>query len=176
MRSASVVLGREPGNWGDLQAGVTRRHASTRVVVPELPDTVTGRAYDITEFLRYRIDTLDSLGFPSRGVLLDAVLERSPNGGDNGTSPARSSVIGMTAVHTENWAGHLYGKWARAGFSLEAGGGFDQDEPLARQRSALKQAGSGFLSVDTRFGLVYLGAGAARDGNRTLYLFLRAIW
>jgi NTE family protein len=231
VRSASFVLGRELGNWGDLQLGVTRRGAGTRVVVPEELDTVTDHAYDSTEFLRYRIDTLDSLGFPSRGVLLDANLERSPNGGDGGNSGrslARSSVIGMAAVHTENWAGHLYGEWARArsgaaplslggflrlsgtpadslqgrsivfsrlvlarrigalpvtlggtvraGFSLEAGGGFDQDTPLGQQRSSLKQAGSGFLSVDTRFGPAYLGAGATRDGNRTLYLFLGPIW
>ena len=229
VRSASFVLGRELGSWGDLQLGVTRRRAGTRVVVPEQPDTVTDHAYDSTQFLRYRVDTLDSLGFPSRGVLLDAVLERSPNGGDNnGRSLARSSVIGMAAVHTENWAGHLYGEWARArsgaaplnlggflrlsgtaadsvqgrsivfsrlvlarrigalpvtlggtvraGFSLEAGGGFDQDAPLGPQRSALKQAGSGFLSVDTRFGPAYFGAGATRDGNRTLYLFLGPIW
>jgi NTE family protein len=228
VRSSSFTLGREVGNWGDLQFGVTRRSAGTRVVVPEQADTVTEHAYDTAQFLRYRVDTLDSLGFPSRGVLLDAALERSPNGGDNGKSLARSSVIGMAAVHTENWAGHLYGEWARAqsgaapislggflrlsgtaadslqgrsigfarlvlarrigalpvtlggtvraGFSLEAGGGFDQDEPLAQQRSALKQAGSAFLSVDTRFGPAYLGAGATRDGNRTLYLFLGPIW
>ena len=227
-RSASFMLGREVGNWGDLQIGVTRRSAGTRVVVPEQADTVTEHAYDTTQFLRYRVDTLDSLGFPSRGALLDAVFERSPTGGDNGKSLARSSVIGMAAVHTENWAGHLYGEWSRAqsgaaplslggflrlsgtpadslqgrsigfgrlvlarrigalpvtlggtvraGFSLEAGGGFDQDEPLGQQRRALKQAGSGFLSVDTRFGPAYLGAGATRDGNRTLYLFLGPIW
>ena len=64
----------------------------------------------------------------------------------------------------------------RAGFSLEAGGGFDQSVPLPQQRSAFKVAGSGFLSVDTRFGPAYLGAGATRDGQRTLYLFLGPIW
>ena len=68
------------------------------------------------------------------------------------------------------------GGTVRAGFSLEAGGGFDQDEPLGPQRRALKQAGSAFLSVDARFGPAYLGAGATRDGNRTLYLFLGPIW
>ncbi|MDL2353860.1 MAG: patatin-like phospholipase family protein [Pseudomonadota bacterium] len=228
VRSAGFTVGRELGRWGDLQGGVRRQSASTRVVVPELADTVTEHAYDTTQFVRYRVDTLDSLGFPSRGVLLDAALERSPTGGDNGRSLARSSVVAMAAVHTENWAGHLYGEWARAqsgaaplrlggflrlsgtpadslqgrtigfgrlvlarrigalpvtlggtvraGFSLEAGGGFDQDVPLPQQRSALKQAGSGFLSVDTRFGPAYLGAGATRDGNHTLYLFLGPIW
>jgi NTE family protein len=228
VRGASFTLGRELGNWGDVQGGVTRQSASARVLVPEQGDTSTERAYDTIQFLRYRVDTLDSLGFPSRGYLLDAALARSPTGGDNGKSLARSSVVGLAAVHTENWAGHLYGEFAhaqsgaaplslggflrlsgtpadsvqgrsiafarlvlarrvgalpvtlggtvRAGFSLEAGGGFDQDLPLPQQRSLLRQAGSAFLSVDTRFGPAYLGAGSTRDGNRTLYLFLGPIW
>jgi NTE family protein len=227
-RSAGFTLGRQLGDWGDLQAGVTRRRAGTRVVVPELPATTTELAFDTTQFLRYRVDTLDSLGFPSRGYLLDASFERSPHGGDDGKSLARSSVIGMAALHTENWAGHLYGEWARsqagaaplslggflrlsgtagdsvqgrsiaftrlvmarrigalpvtlggtlrAGFSLEVGGGFDPDVPLPQQRNALRQAASSFLAVDTRFGPAYFGAGATRDGNRTLYLFLGPIW
>jgi NTE family protein len=226
VRSASFTLGHELGSWGDLQAGVTRQSAGSRVLVPEQADSSTAREYDTTQFLRYRIDTLDSLGFASRGVLLDAALERSPTGGDNGKSLARSSVLAMAAVHTENWAGHLYGEWAhaqkgaaplslggflrlsgtaadsvqgrtiafarlvlarrigalpvtlggtvRAGFSLETGGGFDQD--LTLKSSSRKQAGSAFLSVDTRFGPAYLGAGATRDGNRTMYLFLGPIW
>jgi NTE family protein len=197
-------------------------------VVPELADTRTQRTFDTTQFLRYRVDTLDSLGFPSRGYLLDALYERSPSGGDDGKSLARSSVIGLAALHTENWAGHLYGEYAqaqsgaaplslggflrlsgtpadsvqgrsiaftrlvmarrigalpvtlggtvRAGFSLEVGGGFDQDVPLPQQRNAFRQSASSFVSVDTRFGPAYLGAGATRDGNRTLYLFLGPIW
>ena len=226
VRRASFTLGRELGSWGDLQGGVTRQSNGTHVAIPEPADSSTERQYDTTQFVRYRIDTLDSLGFPSRGVLLDAALERSPTGGDNGKSLARSSVIGMAAVHTENWAGHVYGEWAhaqsgaaplslggflrlsgtaadslqgrtivfgrlvlarrvgalpvtlggtvRAGFSLETGGGFDQD--LTIHSSSRKQAGSAFLSVDTRFGPVYLGGGATRDGNRTMYLFLGPIW
>jgi NTE family protein len=225
VRAASFTLGRQLGNWGDVQAGVTRRSAGVRVVVPEQPDTSSQRSYDSTQFLRYRVDTLDSLGFPSRGYLLDASLERSP-GGDYGRSLARSSVVGMFAVHTDNWAGHVYGEWAhaqqgsaplslggflrlsgtaaesvqgrtiafgrlvlarrvgalpvtlggtvRAGFSLETGGGFEQD--LSIHSNSRKQAASAFLSVDTRFGPAYLGAGATRDGNRTMYLFLGPIW
>lgn len=223
--SASFTLGRQLGNWGDAQVGVTRRSAGTRVVVPEQVGTATERAFDTTQFVRYRVDTLDALGFPSRGYLLDASLERSP-GGNSGRSLARSSLIGMAALHTENWAGHLYGEWAhaqegaaplnlggflrlsgtaadsvqgrtiafarlvlarrvgalpvtlggtvRAGFSLETGGGFDQD--LTINSSSRKQAASAFLAVDTRFGPAYLGAGATRDGNRTMYLFLGPSW
>jgi NTE family protein len=224
--AASLVFGRELGNWGDLQAGVTRQRAGAHTVIPENPAAPPERTFDTTQFLRYRVDTLDSLGFPTRGYLVDAALERSPSGAGAADSLARSSLIGMAAVHTDNWAGHLYGEWARAqhgsaplnlggflrlsgtptdavqgrsigfarlvlarsigampitlggtvraGFSLEMGGGFDQDLPL--HSKAFKQAASAFLSVDTRFGPGYLGAGATKDGSRTLYLFLGPIW
>jgi NTE family protein len=66
------------------------------------------------------------------------------------------------------------GGTVRLGFSLEAGGGFDSVHPL--RSNTLKQAGSAFLSLDTRFGPAYLGAGATRDGERTLYLYLGPIW
>jgi NTE family protein len=224
--SASLVFGRELGNWGDVQLGIRRQSASTRVVVPEQDSTA--KTYDTTQFIRYRADTLDSLGFPSRGALIDATIERSPSSTDIGQSLARSSIVGMLALHSDNWAGHIYGEWAhaqsgaaplslggflrlsgtpadsiqgrtiaftrlvmarrigvlpvtlggalRAGFSLETGGGFDQPLSLSLKSTSRKQAASGFLSVDTRFGPAYLGAGATQDGNRTLYLFLGPIW
>jgi NTE family protein len=222
---ASFVVGRELGLGGDLQLGVTRQRAA---ITTEIPDTGQSPdyAYDTTQFVRYRVDTLDSLGFPSRGLFVDAALERSPAGGGNAASLARSSVVAMAALHTTNWAGHLYGEWARAqrgsapltlggflrlsgtvpesvegqniaftrfvlarrigtmpvtlggtvraGFSLELGGAYDGLHPL--RATSLRKAGSTFLSVDTRFGPAYLGAGATRDGDRTMYLFLGPIW
>jgi NTE family protein len=222
---ASFVLGRELGNWGDLQFGATRQRARIHALIPESTGG-TEYVYDTTHFVRYRIDTLDSLAFPSRGFLLNASVERSPASSTQPTSQARSSVIGMAAVHTANWAGHMYAEWARAqhgsaplslggflrlsgtpadsvegqgvafgrvvlarrigalpltlggtvrlGFSLEAGGAFDSVHPL--RANNLKQAGSAFLSLDTRFGPAYFGAGATRDGERTLYLYLGPIW
>jgi NTE family protein len=221
---ASLVLGRELGLGGDLQLGVTRQRAVTTVEIPQ--GGAADYAYDTTQFLRYRLDTLDSLGFPSRGLFLDALLERSPVGGANAASLARSSLVALGALHSTNWAGHLYGEWARAqrgsapltlggflrlsgtvpdsvegqnigfarmvlarrigmlpvtlggtlraGFSLETGGAYDGGHPL--RASTLRKAGSAFLSVDTRFGPAYLGAGATRDGDRTMYLFLGPIW
>lgn len=62
------------------------------------------------------------------------------------------------------------GGTVRAGFALEMGGGFDQDKPLSG--SLFKQAGSAFSCRSTRAsGPAYSGAGATKDGNRTLYLF-----
>jgi NTE family protein len=222
---ATMVLGRELGNWGDVQVGATRQRARVQMLIPQ-SDKPAEYVYDSTHFIRYRIDTLDSLAFPSRGFMLNASIERSPASGQEPTSLATSSVTGMAAVHTANWAGHIYAEWARAqhgsaplalggflrlsgtpaysvegqriafgrvvlarkvgalpltiggtvhlGFSLEAGGAYDGVHPL--RASTVKQAASAFLSLDTRFGPAYFGAGATREGDKTMYLYLGPIW
>lgn len=239
--SATLAAGHNLGDWGDLQGGVRRQKGAAWAVLPEYFDLdpsdgwtpPTGDeeqvtmepTYDTTHFLRYRIDTLDSTAFPTRGLMLDAVYERSPGSSDE-VSLATSSVVGMAAFGRGLWAGHVYGEWARAsegiaplslggfmrlsgtktqsvdgrsialarlamarkigalpftlggamrvGFSLEVGGGFDHADSAPRPK--FRQAGSAFLSVDTRFGPAYLAAGATRGGGNTLYLFLGPIW
>ena len=225
-RSFSMVLGRELGSWGDIQLGVTRERAGVRVVIPEEPENTSVHAYNTNQFVQYRVDTLDSLGFPSRGYLVNARIERIPDASASGAAATRTSLLGMAAISTENWAGHLYGEYAharfgasplslggflrlsgsvpdsiqgrtvaftrlvmarrvgqlpvtlggtvRAGFSLEAGGGFDLETPGTGK--LLKTAVSAFLSVDTRFGPTYIGAGATKGGKGTMYLFLGPIW
>ncbi|SDG96274.1 MULTISPECIES: patatin-like phospholipase family protein [unclassified Duganella] len=62
----------------------------------------------------------------------------------------------------------------RLGFSLEAGAAYSPSDPLSWGK--LKQAGSAFISVDTRFGPLYFGAGATKEGKGSGYLFLGPIW
>lgn len=62
----------------------------------------------------------------------------------------------------------------RVGYSLEFGTGWDTDESL--RFGDLKQAASGFASVDTRFGPLFLALGATRGAGGTLYLFLGPFW
>lgn len=62
----------------------------------------------------------------------------------------------------------------RLGFSLEAGGAYSPADPL--RWGKLKQAGSAFIAVDTRFGPLYFGAGATKEGKGSGYLFLGPIW
>ena len=223
---ASMVVGRELGSWGDLRLGVTRQSGGVRSVIPEEAENLEQRGYGTSQFIQYRLDTLDSLGFPSRGALVNMRFERLPGSNPDAAAVARSTVSGLAAISTQNWAGHLYGEYAhskqgyaplslggflrlsgtvpdsiqgrsvafarlvmarrigalpvtlggtvRAGFSIEAGGGFDLDVPATGKR--VKQAGSAFLSVDTRFGPVYVGAGATKEGSQTLYLFLGPVW
>jgi len=66
------------------------------------------------------------------------------------------------------------GGFVHGGFSLELGGAADAGESL--RVSLLRQAASAFVSVDTRFGPLYLAAGATRGANATLYLFLGPFW
>ncbi len=137
-----------------------------------------------------------------------------------------ASLLGLSAIQSGEWAGHVYGEWSKAqrgvapislggflrlsgttpnsvegnsvvlgrlvmarrigtmpagiggavrlGFSVELGGGFSDDQPF--RTADLKQAGSGFLSVDTRFGPLFFGAGGTRGNGSTLYLFLGPAW
>lgn len=62
----------------------------------------------------------------------------------------------------------------RLGFSLEAGGAYSPNDPL--HWGSLKQAASGFVAVDTRFGPLYFGAGTTKGGKSSAYLFLGPIW
>lgn len=62
----------------------------------------------------------------------------------------------------------------RAGYSLELGAGYDPDRSIGA--ADLERAGSAFVSVDTRFGPMFLAWGATRGRSGTLYLFLGPFW
>lgn len=62
----------------------------------------------------------------------------------------------------------------RTGFSLELGDTYGDGKAL--RLGSLKQAASAFVSVDTRFGPLFFGAGATRGNGSSLYLFLGPIW
>ncbi|MFM7532562.1 MAG: patatin-like phospholipase family protein [Rubrivivax sp.] len=62
----------------------------------------------------------------------------------------------------------------RAGFSLEVGGVSPPGQD--RRLADLRQAGSAFVSVDTRFGPVYLAVGATHGGGQAIYVFLGPFW
>ncbi len=226
-RGASLALGRQFGNWGELSVGVARQAYSVRPLIPQDPTVGAVRVFDTRTFVRFRADTLDSLAFPTRGTLVTIGREQTPGSGKGvGTAGTNWGATALQAFRLDDWAGHVSLEWARAqagaspvtlggflrlsgtptesiqeptimlgrvvlarriaslpsafggnmraGFSLETGGGFDRGATATGR--ALKQAGSAFLSVETRFGPLFLGAGATRHGEETLYLFLGPIW
>ena len=124
--SATLTAGRLLSNWGDIRIGISRSFGKVNSLVPENAMSSTLRLYETDHFVQFRIDTLDSLAFPSRGQLVIANWQRSPSHDSSAPSLARSSVIGLTALEAGNWAGHLYGEWSRTnrGSAPQSLGGF----------------------------------------------------
>ena len=70
--------------------------------------------FQTTEFLRFRIDSLDSLAYPTRGNFLIWESERALDQEGNNKAILNSSIIGMSAFQSGEWAGHIYGEWSRS--------------------------------------------------------------
>jgi NTE family protein len=220
-----VALGRQLSDWGDVRAGIGRVAQHESQLIPEDPSSASYSVGNV-RFLQLRVDTLEPIAFPVQGQLLLAEWVQATTHDVPARKSAQAQLTALAAFSSGDWAGHVYGEWARAqdgpaplrlggflrlsgtdplsiggssvvlgrvvlarrigylpatlggalraGFSLEAGAGFGPDEPV--QFGAMKQAGSGFLALDTRFGPLYLGAGATRGSGGTLYLFLGPIW
>lgn len=98
-------------------------------------------------------------------------LSGTPRASVGGNTSALGRVV-MARRIGEMPAG--LGGAVRTGFSLELGRG---DGPgMAPGQGDLRKAGSGFVSVDTRFGPAFLAFGATRGVGSALYLFLGPFW
>jgi NTE family protein len=93
----------------------------------------------------------------------------------------RNSIDGSTVLFTRAVFGREVGQMptglggtVRVGASLELGGGVADARHI--HGNDLKQAGSVFVSVDTRLGPLYLAAGGTRGGQGAVYLFLGPFW
>jgi len=227
--SITMLLGRQFGNWGSIEAGFTRGFQKVTSELSSDPSksyNPNSRIYDTTEFINFKIDTLNSLAFPTQGSYVNAVWQRSPSKISGQPSAAKSELSMMQAFESGDWSGHLYGEWTKSpnapqlaplgGFlrlsglptnslsgdesifgrvviarkigalpstvggairfalSAEVGGTYGASVPFST--GILKQAGSASLSVDTRFGPLFFGAGATRGAGSAVYLFLSPIW
>jgi NTE family protein len=212
------------GRVGDVQFGLESWRLG---VSPFLSGSPLERAASLSTRQLYgqlRLDTLDSLTFPTRGSLAQ-VLWRSRHGGDT-PQGWEVEARAMTGFRMGRWGGHFYadashggsgsaplslggflrlsgtpidslsgqtslfgrvvmgvpvahmpiglGGPVRAGFSLELGGLFPPGQ--GRRLADLRQAGSAFVSVDTRFGPVYFALGATNRGGQAVYVFLGPFW
>ncbi len=221
--AASLAVGRQFSNWGDVSLGIARRHGHSRLLVPEDSGASAGNFSDTAKFLQVQFDTLDSLVLPGRGGFLQGRYESSSDGTSGRIT---TGALGLVAFQAGGWDGHVYGEWAkarsgaaplalggflrlsgtprgslvgqrvvlgrlvmarrigqmpaglgdaaRAGFSVEAGSGFAPGE--STRWGGMEQAASAFVCVDTRFGPLFLAAGATRGVGSSLYLFLGPFW
>lgn len=153
-----LAFGRRFGNWGDVRLGVGRLRASARLEIPEDPDVPPRRVSFSQRFAQWRIDTLDSLAFPTRGALLEAEWQRLTTAG----APAADhvGVLGMTAFRLGNWAGHAYGEAAHAAYgSARSLGGFLRLSGTSDNSLEGRTVGLGRLVMARRVGQMPTGVG-----------------
>ena len=120
-----LAVGRAIDDWGDLRFGVGRSRVDTRMIWPA--EGQRARSFENQALLRLRGDTLDSLGYPTRGMLVD-VLWGLPLDERAAGQPrdSRLDALGLWAFSSGSWSGHLYLEGARARQSVapRALGGF----------------------------------------------------
>ncbi len=168
--SAELALGRRLGNWGDVRLGLGRLRASNRILIPE-PAEPAGESLSLgSRFAQLRIDSLDSMAFPSRGQMLEARIERL-------SAPALAEVhhqiglLGLSAFRWQRWAGHVYGEYSHATVgSASPLGGFlrlsgTADKSLDGQTLALSR-----LVMARQIGRMPLGLGQAVRAGFSLEL------
>jgi len=111
-QSATMALGRQFGNWGDLRYSVWREFSSAHLTIPE--DLTRQRQAQTVQELSFNVDSLDTVAFPTRGTLFSLDWQRAMHNPVPGTVPTHQEVKGLQAFHYERWAGHLYAEWARS--------------------------------------------------------------
>lgn len=121
--SATLALGRQMAQWGDVRIGVQRGYQDNRLLVPEDLQHRPLQAWFTSQFLELRADTLDTVAFPTQGLYANARVAR--------VKVFDESDLGVSAqvikpFKFRDWAGQLYAQTARTqkGLSSESLGGF----------------------------------------------------
>ena len=105
----NVAAGREFGNWGELRLGFDRGRGHQELQTGD-PTLVTLDDFDSGDFFtQFRIDTLDSLYFPTRGGRLTAAWTLSDEdlGADSNFDQARFNAIGAKTFRKSTLFGSI---------------------------------------------------------------------
>lgn len=157
---SAIYLGRRLGSWGDVRLGFAEVTARARSVLPQPPDGGDQRLRAQGVAAGLRIDTLDSVSFPSRGQLLNLGIQHLRS--DQGQSDTNLSIEALSAYRWHDWAGHIYVEYGRSRQSGASSlGGFlrlsgTPDHSLSGQQALLSR-----LVMARRIGTLPLGLGQA---------------
>ncbi|MFM7848573.1 MAG: patatin-like phospholipase family protein [Rubrivivax sp.] len=119
-----LAAGMAIGRLGDVQVGLERTHWQIDPLLASPTPIDLVRLSYRRVFGQLRLDSLDSVAFPTRGVLLQATWRSRTIAGL--PSDAEAEVRGMAGFRMGRWAGHVYADASRAegGFAPLALGGF----------------------------------------------------
>ena len=104
---ASLAIGRRLLDNGQVRLGTQVRWLRGRLAIPEDGQRASGTERSVFGDIGY--DTLDSLGFPTRGLLLAGTYERFSGRFDDAPGSRYSARFdGLYAASSGPWAGHVY--------------------------------------------------------------------
>jgi NTE family protein len=111
--TVSLAWGRQLGRSGDLRYTLGRRIGSSRQAIPA---SVAGeRDYQTVGALSLNFDTLDTVAFPTRGLLFSLEWQHALNRfAAPAPAPTHQEAGILQAFHYQRWAGHVYADWARS--------------------------------------------------------------
>ncbi|MCZ8074169.1 MAG: patatin domain-containing protein, partial [Paucibacter sp.] len=167
---SQLAIGRRLSNWGDMRLGLVRLSGSNRVLIPEpeVPSAVKVTARAVLAELS--ADTLDSLAFPSRGVLFNARLQyvTANSVGDDLTL----RMSGLEAFRAGSWAGHVYSEWSHAALGGSGGslGGFLRLSGTTENSLSGRTTGFGRLVMARRIGEMPIGLGGTIRAGMSMEL------
>ncbi|MCA3220019.1 MAG: patatin-like phospholipase family protein [Burkholderiales bacterium] len=196
--AASLAVGRRIADLGQARIGFQRRAIRLRSAIPDMDPTFSGTETSI--FGDVTLDTLDSLGFPSRGYLLSAAAEYFGQVSDEANTTLNrfsSRFDGLYAAQQGPWAGHVYMAGLRSALNLTQGlalGGFLRlsgaptdsvfgeqivfgRAVLARQVGTLPAAVGGAMRLGLSVEAGKASGGGVQESGRTRYagsLFAKA--
>jgi NTE family protein len=122
--AAGVAIGRRIGDAGQIQVGWQRRWLRLNPVILSPPvaealgDDTTLSAGIPSWTANLTFDTLDSLGFPTRGYLFSLAGEYFGRDPEDQLSSSTARFDGLYAATAGAWAGHIYAAGLRSNVSL----------------------------------------------------------
>jgi len=167
---SQISLGRRLSNWGDVRLGTVRLAGSSHTLIPEPEQNTRMKATARAAFAEISADTLDSLAFPSRGLLLNAKIQYLT--ADSGDSDLNLRFAGLAAFRAGSWAGHVYTEWSHAALGNTGGslGGFLRLSGTTENSLSGRTVGFGRLVMARRIGNMPIGLGGAIRAGMSLEL------
>jgi NTE family protein len=114
--TAATRLGAGLSLWraGDVQVGLERTRLSLKPFLSDqlIPDSTAITAQQM--YAQLRLDTLDSVAFPTQGTLLQATW-RSRGTGSSAIRSSEAEFRVLTGFRLGTWAGHVYADGSHGG-------------------------------------------------------------
>ncbi len=112
--TVSLNLGRHLENWGSIDFGLMHGLSKNELLIPASTDTnFKEKIYGSAAYVRFRLDTLDSLAYPTQGSLITASIQKARVHAVSTSTLGDAQIQALRAFKYDDWSGHILGEWQR---------------------------------------------------------------